>query len=131
MNTLMRPTHCSILIGGLAVHAHVGVGALERRNPQTVVMDVDIRLADPSIARDHMSASVNYAAVIRLIEDTCATERVLLLETLAERIAEHIFEDARVAEITVTITKPRKLPNCNAVGIRRIFQREEVHHGNT
>lgn len=125
----MQPTQCTILINGLAVHAHVGVGALERRAPQTVVMDAEIRLADPAIARDHMSASMNYTTVIRLIEDSCATERVLLLETLAERIASRIFEDARVTEVTLTITKPRKLPNCDAVGIRRTFQRDEVHHG--
>lgn len=129
MNTTLRPTQCVIIIEGLAVRAHVGVGAPERHAPQTVVMDAEIRLTDPAIARDHMSASVNYTAVVRLIEDTCAVDRVLLLETLAERIAARIFEDARIAEVTLTITKPRKLPNCDAVGIRRTFQRDEVHHG--
>jgi len=119
----MDPTQSTIIIRGLAVRAHVGVGALERRAPQIVVVDVEIRLRDPSVARDHMSASVNYAAVIRCIEETAIMERAVLLETLAERIASRILEDKRVAEVTLIITKPRKIPNCDAVGVQRTFQR--------
>lgn len=122
----MHPSASTVLISGLSVHACVGVGALERRAPQTVVIDAEIRLSDPVITRDHMSASVNYAAIVRLIEGTCATERVLLLETLAERIAARIFEDVRVAEVALTIVKRRKLPNCNAVGIQRTFKRDDT-----
>ncbi|MDO8622606.1 MAG: dihydroneopterin aldolase [bacterium] len=127
----MNPTQSTILIRGLAVRAHVGVGALERRAPQTVVVDVEIRLRDPSIARDHMHASVNYAAVIRGIEEVAIMERAVLLETLAERIASQIFKDGRVADVTLTITKPRKIPNCDAVGVRRTFQNDGAHHGST
>ncbi|MDO8599777.1 MAG: dihydroneopterin aldolase [bacterium] len=127
----MNPTQSTVIIRGLAVRAHVGVGALERRAPQTVVVDVEIQLRDPSIARDHMSASVNYAAVVRCIEETAIMERVVLLETLAEHIASHILEDERVADVTITITKPRKIPNCDAVGVRRTFQNDGVHHGDT
>lgn len=126
----MHPTHLTILIKDLAVRAQVGVSAVERRCLQTILIDVDVRLADPTIARDHLSTTVNYATVVRTIEDVAATERALLIETLAERIALRIFGDSRVAEITLTITKPRKLPNCTAVGVRRTFQRE-VHHGST
>jgi len=122
----MNPTQSIVIIRGLAVHAHVGVGALERRAPQTVVVDVEIRLANPIITRDHMSASVNYVSVIRLIEETAVMEYAVLLETLAERIASHILEDERVADVIITITKPRKIPNCDAVGVRRTFQRGEV-----
>ena len=131
MNTTMHPTQSIVIIKGLAIRAHVGVGAPERRAPQTVIVDAEIRLADPTITRDHMSASVNYAVVVRLIEETAIMEHAVLLETLAERIASHLLEDARVAEVTLTITKPRKLPNCEAVGIRRTFQREGTHYGNT
>ena len=102
----MIPTATTIIIRGLAIRAHVGVGALERRAPQTVILDVELQLSDPAIARDHMRASVNYATIIRLIEDVAAAERTLLLETLAERIASRIFTDARVAGVSITITKP-------------------------
>ncbi|MDP3766695.1 MAG: dihydroneopterin aldolase [Dehalococcoidia bacterium] len=124
----MNPTQSVIIVRGLAVRAYVGVGALERRAPQTVVVDVEIRLRDPSVASDHMSASVNYAAVVRCIEETAIMERAVLLETLAERIASRIHKDERVADVTVTIMKPRKLPNCDAVGVRRTFH-NEVPHG--
>ena len=127
----LKAAQSMVIIRGLAVRAHVGVGAPERRAPQTVVVDVEIRLADPLIARDHMSTSINYVTVVRLIEDTCTSERSVLLETLADRIASRIFEDARVAEVTLTITKPRKIPNCAAGGIQRTFRREEAPHGNT
>lgn len=127
MDTAPYPTQTTILIQGLAVRAHVGMAAPERRTPQTIIVDVTILLTDPIIARDRMSASVNYAAVIRLIETVCITERAVLLETLAERIATRMFEDVRIAAITLTIMKPRKIPNCEAVGVRRTFQREVIH----
>ena len=128
MNGTPSPTQSIVLITGLAVRAHVGVGATERRAPQTIIIDVALRLADPAIARDHLSAAVNYADIIRLIDAVVAATRALLLETLAERIASRILADARIAEVTLTITKPRKLPNCDAVGIQRNFRREEVRH---
>ncbi|MBI4142241.1 dihydroneopterin aldolase [Candidatus Uhrbacteria bacterium] len=126
MSASAHPTQTTILVRGLAIRAHVGVATSERRAPQTVVMDVEIQLANPAIARDHMSASVNYAMVVRLIEEVAAVERAALLETIAERIAFRIFDDARVAGVALTITKPQKIPNCSAVGVRRTFQRAEV-----
>ena len=127
MSTI-SPTSTKITISGLAVRAHVGVGANERRAPQTIVIDVTLRLVDPAIARDHLNATVNYADIIRLIEEVVATARALLLETLAEHIASRILTDARIAEAALTIMKHRKFPNCDAVGIQRNFRREEVHH---
>lgn len=126
MSTAISPIETTILIRGLAVRARVGVGAIERRAPQTVLIDAELRLVASAIARDDLRATVNYAAVARRIEEVCETARSLLLEMLAERIATAIFDDARIAEIALTITKPRKLPNCETVGVRRTFRREEV-----
>lgn len=128
MTVLFEPVETVILVESLAVHAKVGVGAPERRAEQTLLIDFEIRLADPVIAQDKMAASINYVVPVRQIEQLCASERMLLLETLAERIAMRIFKDARAAMVTITIRKPRKLPHCEAVGIRRIFTRREQHN---
>ena len=119
----IRPTETVILVESLGVEAQVGIGASERNAKQTLIIDFEIHLNDPVITQDRMAASINYAVAARQIEELCASERVLLLETLAERIATRIFEDARAAAVSITIRKLRKLPHAEAVGIRRTFER--------
>ncbi len=120
---LSIPEETVILIEGLSVQAHVGVGAVERRATQAIELDLEIQLANPTIPRDRMEDSVNYATVVRQIEGLCHTERHCLLETMAERIAEAIFADARVRRVLITLRKPRKLASSRAVGVRRVFRR--------
>ena len=73
-----------------------------------------------------MAASVNYVTVVEMIETLCDSSHTLLIETLAERIADRIFDDDRGAEVTLSVTKPRKLPHADAVGVNRIFVRQGV-----
>ena len=42
---------------------------------------------------------------------------VNLIETLAERIADHCLADRRVAGVRVRIEKPEAVPSCRSVGI--------------
>lgn len=123
------PTETTVFVKGHAIHAKVGIGAVERHGPQTIYVDLEIGLANPLVTEDHMSASYNYVTAMRKVETLCATEKMLLIETLAERIAREVFEDRRVARVTVTVTKPRKLPNAEAVGVRRTFINPEACHG--
>lgn len=120
---LAIPEETIILIEGLSVQAHVGVGAVERRATQAIEFDLELQLANPTIPRDRMEDSVNYATVVQQIETLCRAERHCLLETMAERIAEMIFVDTRVRRVLISLRKPRKLANSRAVGIRRVFRR--------
>ena len=123
---MCTPSGTTVFVHGLAVRAYVGIGALERQAVQTILIDLDIRLGNPCIMQDRMDASINYKTIADMIEELCATERMRLIETLAERIARRIFEDTRAAEVTIRITKPRKLPHAEAVGVCRTFSNVEV-----
>ncbi len=125
MTVFVEPVETIILVESLAVHAMVGIGATERRAEQTLLVDFEIHLTDPVIAQDKMAASIDYRVPVRQIEQLCASERILLLETLAERIAMHVLADSRAGMVTITIRKQRKLSNCEAVGVRRTFVRSQ------
>jgi dihydroneopterin aldolase len=50
---------------------------------------------------------------VRLVQ----SEHVNLIETLAERIADHCLADRRVLSVRVCIAKPDVLDACRSVGI--------------
>jgi dihydroneopterin aldolase len=69
-----------------------------------VDVDVDLRLAGAS---DDLGATLDYGALVELVERVVSGERHALLERLAERIAEEIRADDRVRSVTVSVRKLR------------------------
>lgn len=119
----MQPVETRILVQGLDLFCLVGVPKIERSQRQSIQADIECLLADPHIGPDRMQSTVNYAEIARRAQALVAERRFVLLETLAEALAELCFADARVASVEVSLRKLRKLPSCEAVGIRRKFAR--------
>ncbi|BDZ39546.1 dihydroneopterin aldolase [Microbacterium suwonense] len=97
-----------ILLTGLTVFGHHGVFDFERRDGQEFT--IDLRLGLPlkqAAASDDVADTVHYGELADKVAAIVAGEPVDLIETLAQRIADAVLEDARIKTITVTVHKPQ------------------------
>jgi dihydroneopterin aldolase len=97
-----------IEIRGLRALGVIGACPEERDRPQPFELDVDLE-ADLSSAgtSDALEDTVDYGVAIALAERVVATERHLLVERVAQRIADELLALARVDAVRVTIRKLR------------------------
>jgi dihydroneopterin aldolase len=107
-----------VFVRSLEVMAVVGVHEHEKRQPQKLVISVDLTVGESDgELNDRLENVVCYEKVVRSIEAIIARGHVNLLETLAELIAAAALADRRVLAAKVRIEKPDIIPNCACVGI--------------
>lgn len=101
------PARDTVALRGLRAHGRHGWFEHEREQGQPFVVDLALRVdAGPAAASDHLDDTVDYGALGSAVVALVEGEPVRLLETLAERIADLVLADGRVAEVTVTVHKP-------------------------
>jgi dihydroneopterin aldolase len=93
-------------IRGLQVETVIGVGDDERRQAQTVSIDLDVSFdMDEAATTDELAATVDYAGLIAAIEALAGRGERLLLERLAGEVAELVLGYRGVSTVTVEIGK--------------------------
>lgn len=96
-----------IVLTGLTVFGHHGVFDFERRDGQEFTIDLSLSLSLAKAAQtDDVVDTVHYGELADAVAAIVAGEPVNLIETLAQRIADAVLEDERVAGVTVTVHKP-------------------------
>ena len=96
-----------IELHGLRVDAICGVLPHERTTPQPLEIDVDLE-ADLGIAgrSDDLGDTIDYGLVTEAADRVATTLEPLLLEHLAEEIAQAVLAvDARIDGVTVAVRK--------------------------
>jgi dihydroneopterin aldolase len=110
-----------VFVRGLAVQARLGVHPHEKAAPQRVVISIELAVEDEdapaSVGVDDMRRVVDYERVVKAARATAAAGHTLLVETLAERIAEAALSDARVLRARVMVEKPDAFPDAASVGV--------------
>ena len=110
-----------VFVRGLELRALLGVHPHEKAAPQRVVVGVELAVRDeaaPSaVGEDDLRRTVDYSAVVRAARAIVAEGHTLLVETLAERIAEAALSDSRVLCARVTVEKPDAFPDAASVGV--------------
>lgn len=102
MNSLDR-----ITLTGLRANAFHGVLEHERANGQLFVIDVVVQLSLAEAgASDHLEQTVHYGDLAEAIVGAVERDPVDLIETVAERVAALVLENARVQLVQVTVHKP-------------------------
>lgn len=101
----------SIFVHDHVIDCHIGVYAEEKGVTQKVRISVDAMLA-PHVfaASDDMEHVPSYADIIDGIEAIASEGHINLVETFAERIAQHCLEDKRIASVSVKIEKLERGP---------------------
>lgn len=96
-----------IEIRGLRIFAYHGVFPEEQQTGQIFIVDVAARidLADAGKS-DALTDTLDYGSLAGAIQERVQSERWDLIERVAQRVADLVLEDGRVAEVEVTVRKP-------------------------
>lgn len=99
----------TIEVRGLRVVGVIGVLPEERERAQPFEVDLDVIVDVAAAGRsDHLDDTVDYGALVARAEQVVATERHLLLEKVATRIAEEVLAfDPRIEGVRAVIRKLR------------------------
>jgi 7,8-dihydroneopterin aldolase/epimerase/oxygenase len=82
-----------IFISDFRLEILVGVYEWERRVPQTVQLDLEIGLPPREKRSDRIGETIDYAKVVARIEASLAENRFLLVEALAEHVAQLVMTE--------------------------------------
>lgn len=106
-----------VFIRNLEVLAHIGVYGHEQGKAQPVRINVDLAVEDVVAIEDRLERVVNYGEIDAKIRGIIAGGHINLAETLAERIAQACFDDARVKTARVRVEKLHALPGAESGGV--------------
>jgi dihydroneopterin aldolase len=106
-----------VFIRNLEVLADIGIHGHERGMLQPVRINVDLAVEDLAAIEDRLDSVVDYATITKAIRAIIAGGHINLAETLAERIAEACFQDARVKTARVRVEKLHALPGAESAGV--------------
>ena len=99
------------MIRGLELRCVIGVEDWERRMPQRVVVDIELRGNFSAAAEsDDLADAVDYRTVCVKAMEVAAEGQYRLVEALADRIARTVLGTHEcVSEVTVSVFKPLAL----------------------
>jgi 7,8-dihydroneopterin aldolase/epimerase/oxygenase len=106
-----------VFIRNLEVLAHIGTYGHEQGKLQPVRINVDLAVKDAAEIGDRLENVVDYGAIADAIRTIVGAGHINLAETLAERIAQACFEDARVKTARVRVEKLHALPGAESGGV--------------
>ena len=108
----------TIFLRDLRVETTVGLWDWERKIRQTVSIDLemgaDIRKA---AATDSIDDTLNYKSVAKRVQQFVSDSEFLLVETMAEKIAETILAEFDMPWIDVRVNKPGAIRGARDVGV--------------
>jgi len=110
-----------VFVRGLELMARLGIHPHEKAAPQRILLGVELVVLDEAapaaVGVDDFRRVVDYQRLVEIARATVAAGHVLLVETLAERIALAALEDPRVELARVTVEKPDAFPDVASVGV--------------
>ena len=116
-----------VFIRDMVLPASIGVYPHEQSAPQRVRINLDLAVAEGPfggsgvsrgrVGRDDLSRVVDYETIVRTVRAVVAAGHIMLVETLAERIAESCLDDARVESARVRVEKLDVFADLASVGV--------------
>ncbi len=120
----MSETTDVIYVRNLVFDAIIGVLPHERTTPQPVRinLEVSINTRTAAASRD-LADTLDYAALAAQVKSLTIASECLLVETLADKIAELTLQQHLAQAVTVDVEKPQALKEAQGVGVR-IYRRK-------
>lgn len=110
-----------VFVRGLELMARLGIHPHEKAAPQRIRLGIELVAQDDAapadVGPDEFRRVVDYQRLVEIARATVAAGHVLLVETLAERIALAALEDRRVLRARVTVEKPEAFADVESVGV--------------
>ena len=106
MSNESHPFPDEIRIEQLDVFTRIGVPEQERANPQKLTVSISLwpyqQITDLA---DHIERTVNYSAVAEETKNFVRDQSVSLIETLADRLANHLLKSFPIQKVTIELRK--------------------------
>lgn len=107
----------AIHVEQLEIFAHVGVPDHEREVPQRITISLTVwPIAGLHSLGDDINRTINYSAVARAVREFVDQRRDKLIETLAEKTAEHLLGTFAMRRVRIELRK-FVLPNAPFVAV--------------
>ncbi|KDN11739.1 dihydroneopterin aldolase [Snodgrassella communis] len=108
----------TIFLHGMSVQTLIGVYQWERQQQQTLLLDLDIGTDFQRAAQsDNIDDTIHYARVAENLCEALAEQEFLLLEALAEYVAQFILTRYGALWVRVKVVKPGILAGVKEVGV--------------
>lgn len=108
-----------VFIQDLRIETTIGIYDWERKIKQTLAFDLelgtDIRAAAET---DDIEKTLNYKAIAKRVIDYVEASEFLLVETLAEKVAELVINEFNVPWLSMTLNKPGAVTGSKSVGVK-------------
>lgn len=108
-----------LFLGGFEVQARIGVHDFERKEPQRLILDVQLycplHLSTPR--EDALHEVIDYDFIRQTIYSKIERSHINLQETLVDDILQTLLEHPGVTAASVSSYKPDVYPDCQGVGV--------------
>ena len=112
--TTAGPTMASLMaapdviqLRGLRLGCICGALPEEQHRPQPYEFDIDVVADLAATATDELDDTIDYGSILARIEEVTSNESFQLFERMAQRVAEAVLADERIAEVMVEVRKLR------------------------
>lgn len=115
-----------VFVRDLMLQSSIGVLPHEHASPQRIRINIDLAVADEAaraplsrgaVGPDDLARVVDYGTVAETVRGIVRAGHVLLVETLAERIAEACLADARVEMARIRVEKLDVFADATSAGV--------------
>lgn len=107
-----------VFIEQLEVITTIGVYDWEQEIKQKLVLDIEMAHDNrPAGKSDDVADALDYAQVSQAVLAHIENGRFLLVERVAEEIAELLMERFSVPQVKIRLTKPGAVPQARGVGV--------------
>lgn len=114
-----NPQTDSIFLEDIKIEAWIGWYEWERQHPQTLLLQLEIGLPHKKAAQsDDLKDTIDYAAVLVRLRQDLKQQHFLLLEALAEHIAQVILQDFSASWVAMRVAKVGILVGVHRVGVK-------------
>lgn len=107
-----------IFVSELRIETRIGVYEWERHTLQKIRVDLEVGLPGKHASRsDRLDDTIDYASIVKRVENLFHEQHFSLLEHAAESVAETIRHDFNAPWVKVSIAKLAPLRNVKQLGI--------------
>lgn len=123
----MNRSNLRIELREIQLSGHIGVSCEERSVPQPLEVSLVLLLDRGDEREDELSTTVDYSQVLEKLQDRIEASQYLLLETLANRVAEDMltFSKVKSAEVTIRKLRPPVPQSMRDAGVVLLCERVE------
>ena len=107
----------TIFIHDFRLEILIGIYEWERRVPQTVQFDIDIGLPSRARRTDRIGDTIDYAKVVARIQESLRENRFVLVEALAEHLAQLVMSEFGAPWVRASVTKLGALKGVKRLGV--------------